>query len=162
MWWCTWLTYCYWLWHNWIPVYELWQYRLWSFQQRNTKLELFWLKINIPKGNHWILRICVALGRCQKVPKFDFQSQFSMSKVIGIFLIFLIEEGAHFLVTSIFKSLALFWQLPWKLHNRYCHNISRYVRTISLIANYLPTVRRISSSKGHKQLSLRWEQRWWA
>jgi len=29
------------------------------------------------------------LGRCQKVPKFDFQSQFSMSKIIGIFLIFL-------------------------------------------------------------------------
>jgi hypothetical protein len=28
------------------------------------------------------------VGSCQKVPKFDFQSQFSMSKIIGIFLNF--------------------------------------------------------------------------
>ena len=28
------------------------------------------------------------MRRCQKVPKFDFQSQFSMSKIIQIFLIF--------------------------------------------------------------------------
>ena len=32
------------------------------------------------------------MGTCQKVPKFDFQSQFSMSKSIQIFLIFFIEE----------------------------------------------------------------------
>ena len=37
----------------------------------------FGLKINIPKGNYWILRIWL-MGRCQKVPKFDFQSQFSI------------------------------------------------------------------------------------
>ena len=47
----------------------------------------FCLKSNISKGNYWILRIGI-MGRCQKVPKFDFQSQFSMSKNIGIFLIF--------------------------------------------------------------------------
>ena len=35
----------------------------------------FCLKINIPKENYWILRIGV-MGSCQKVPKFDFQSQF--------------------------------------------------------------------------------------
>ena len=47
----------------------------------------FCLKINTPKGNYWILRIGI-MGRCQKVPKFDFQSQFCMSKIIGIFLNF--------------------------------------------------------------------------
>jgi hypothetical protein len=36
------------------------------------------LKINIPRGNKWILRIGV-MGRCQKELKFDFQSQFLMS-----------------------------------------------------------------------------------
>ena len=46
----------------------------------------FCLKISIHKENYWILRIG-AMGRCQKEPKFDFQSQFSMSKIIGIFLI---------------------------------------------------------------------------
>ena len=54
--------------------------------------EDFCLKINIPKGNYWILRIGV-MGRCQKMPKFDFQSQFSTSKIIRIFLnFFFIEE----------------------------------------------------------------------
>ena len=47
----------------------------------------FCLKINIPKGNYWILRIGV-MGRCRKVPKFDCKSQFSMSKIIRIFPIF--------------------------------------------------------------------------
>ena len=47
----------------------------------------FCLRINILKGNYWILRIGL-MGRCQKVPKFDFQSQFSMSKIIRIFLNF--------------------------------------------------------------------------
>ena len=39
----------------------------------------FWLKINIPNGNYLILGICV-MGRYQKLQKFDFQSQFSLSK----------------------------------------------------------------------------------
>ena len=43
----------------------------------------FCLKINISQGYWCILRIGV-LGRCQKVTKFDFQSQFSMSKIVGI------------------------------------------------------------------------------
>ena len=52
----------------------------------------FFLRINIPKGNYSILRIGV-MGRRQKVPKIDSQSQFSMSKIIGIFLnFFFIEE----------------------------------------------------------------------
>ena len=37
----------------------------------------FSLKIKIQKGNYWISRIGLT-GRCQKVTKFDFQSQFSM------------------------------------------------------------------------------------
>ena len=65
----------------------------------------FWLKINciqmkLPNFENW------SNGRCQKVPKFDFQSQFSMSKIIGIFLIFFfIEEyqlRSTFVVIDIF------------------------------------------------------------
>ena len=57
----------------------------------------FWLKSNTTKGNCWILRIDV-VGRCQKVPIFYFQSQFSMSKIIKIFLIFFPLENTHFLL----------------------------------------------------------------
>ena len=55
------------------------------------------------------------MGRCQKVHKFDFQSQLSMSKIIGIFLHFFFFKKIpiyehvfcywHFLRTSITKSL---------------------------------------------------------
>ena len=56
---------------------------------------------------------------CQKVPKFDFQSQFSMSKIIWIFLnLFFIEEyqfrSTFFFKTlhcSITKMMPYFWQL---------------------------------------------------
>ena len=99
------------------------------------------------------------------MPKFDFQSQFSTSKIIPIFLIFLSLKntnlGVYFLLLTFFdninflfklssKMMPNFWQLPitpilktwqfhlnswflaknlsnfvsipWKLHNRYCHN----------------------------------------
>ena len=69
------------------------------FKQGVQNWRDFCLKINLPKRDYWILRIGV-MGRCHKVPKFDFQSQFSMSKIIGIFL----NLGAH-LIISIFKSL---------------------------------------------------------
>ena len=36
------------------------------------------------------------MRRCQKVPKFDFQSKFSMSKIILIFLIFFFIEEYEF------------------------------------------------------------------
>ena len=46
----------------------------------------------LPKGNYWILSFGLTAS-WQKVPKFDFQSQFSMSKIIRIFLnFFFIEE----------------------------------------------------------------------
>ena len=47
----------------------------------------------------------------QKVPKFDFQSQFSMAKIIGIFLIFSLKDtnlGAHFLLMTAFDNIN-FW-----------------------------------------------------
>ena len=47
-----------------------------------------------------------AVGRCQKVPKFDFQRQFFKSKIIQIFFNFQNTNlGVHFLITSIFKSI---------------------------------------------------------
>ena len=68
----------------------------------------FCLKINIPKGNYRILRNGV-MGRCQKVTRFDIHSQFSMSKIIGIFLIFFslknINLGAHFLLLIFFDKI---------------------------------------------------------
>ena len=70
---------------------------------RGTKLEIF-LHNNQHIQRKLFNRICV-VGRCQKVSKFDFQSQFSMSKIIGIFLNFcLIEnyQGAHFFVIDTF------------------------------------------------------------
>ena len=44
--------------------YALWQYRLWSFQGRDTKLERVLAKINIHKVNHWILKIGL-VASCQ-------------------------------------------------------------------------------------------------
>ena len=43
---------------KWTPYdFEVWHYQLWSFKLRDTKLETFLHKINLPKGNYWILRI---------------------------------------------------------------------------------------------------------
>ena len=51
----------------------------------------------------------------QKVPTFDFQSQFSMSKIIQIFLIlFSLKNtnlGAQFLNHFVTKLMPYFWQL---------------------------------------------------
>ena len=43
----------------------LWQYELWSFQTGGTIL-YFCIRINILRGNYWILRIGL-MGRCQKL-----------------------------------------------------------------------------------------------
>ena len=86
------------------------------------------------------------------MPKFDFQIQFSMSKVIWIFLIFFslknTKLGAHFLkiLTKQFifsnsqnsiilfdcswylaNNLSNFGSLPWKVHNQYCHIAIAYL-----------------------------------
>ena len=57
-----------------------------SFQGRSTKLERF-----LPKNQHAqrkLLNFENGVGRFQKGRTFDFQSQFSMSKIIRIFLNF--------------------------------------------------------------------------
>ena len=73
----------------------------------------FCLRINILKGNCWILRIGLTERR-QKVPKFDFQSQFSMSKIIRIFLnFFFIEEYQY---RGMFFVLDIFWKLQFLKH----------------------------------------------
>ena len=59
----------------------LWQYGLWSFQTGDTKLERV-----LPKNQHTQKKLLNfefwTNGEPLKWPKFDFQSQFSMSKII--------------------------------------------------------------------------------
>ena len=74
-----------------------------SYGASSPRAHNYWY--SLPKNQHthyWILRTRI-LGRCQKVPKFDFHSQFSMSKIIGIFLNFFFQLkntilGAHFFI----------------------------------------------------------------
>ena len=81
----------------------LWQYGLWSFQMGDTKLERFLLKNQfIPKENCWILSFGL-MASFQKVPKFDFQSQFSMSKSSEFF--FIENLGAHYLLLTFFVKI---------------------------------------------------------
>ena len=63
--------------------------RIVEFASGGTEFERFLPKNQhrYSEGNDWILRIEL-MGRCQKVPKFDFQSQFSMSNIIQIFINF--------------------------------------------------------------------------
>ena len=81
--------------------------------------KIFGKRSTVVNWNHWILQIYV-MGSCQKVPKFDFQSQFCTSKIIWFFLIFLscTNLGAIFLffdifdnITLLFKMMPNFWQL---------------------------------------------------
>ena len=92
---------------------KIWQYGLSSFKAGYIKLERFLPKNQHTKWNYWSLIIGV-MGRCQTVPKFDFQSQFSMSKKSESFSILFslknINLGAHYFITSIFKSLCF---LKW-------------------------------------------------
>ena len=76
------------------------------FKRGVQNLKDFYIRINILKGNYWILRIGL-MGRCQKVSKFDFQSQFSVSKIIRIFLNFFFIEEYQF--RSTFFVIDIFW-----------------------------------------------------
>ena len=59
---------------------------------------------------------------CQKVPEFDFQSQFAMSNIIEIFLNFFFTEeykfrstffdNINFEITLLSKMMPNFWHLP--------------------------------------------------
>ena len=68
----------------------------------------FCLRINIPKQTYWILRIGV-VGRCQKVQKFNFQSQFCVSKIIQTFsILFSLKNtnlAANFLLLTFFGNI---------------------------------------------------------
>ena len=71
--------------------------------------KIFGQKSTVVNWNNWNLQIGV-MGRCQKVPKSDFQSQFSTSKIIWIFLIFFFalkntNLGAHFLLLAFFDNI---------------------------------------------------------
>ena len=86
--------------------WDLWQYGLWSFQTEDTKLERF-----LPKNQHtWRKLLNFGLMEsCQKVPEFDILSQFSMSKIIRIFPIFLfLKSGAQLLLMTLF-AYCHFW-----------------------------------------------------
>ena len=67
--------------------FTVWQYGLWSFQTGCAKLERF-----LPKNQHTQRKLLNfknwVIGEVSKSAKFDFQSQFSMSKIIQIFLNF--------------------------------------------------------------------------
>jgi hypothetical protein len=71
----------------------LWQYGLSSFQEEeNAKLERF-----LPKNQYTHRKLLILENWCNgEVPKFDFQSHFSMSKIIEIFLNFCFIEKYQF------------------------------------------------------------------
>ena len=62
-----------------------------------------WKSTYLLKENDWILRIGV-VGKCQKVPKFDFQSQFKNHPILSHF--FFIKE---YQFRSIFIVIDIFW-----------------------------------------------------
>ena len=76
------------------------------------KTQAFCPRIDMLKGNRCILRILGA-PVCQKVPKSYFQSQFSMSKIDGIFskkkFIYEYQFRRPFFVKNIFFSNFNFW-----------------------------------------------------
>ena len=64
--------------------------------------------------------LCLALPACRKVQKMDFQSQFSMSKIIRIFLNFFFSLKntnleAHFLLLAFFDKINFLTTLLLKL-----------------------------------------------
>ena len=64
--------------------------------------------------------LCLALPACRKVRKMDFQSQFSMSKIIRIFLNFFFplkntNLEAHFLLLAFFDKINFLTTLLLKL-----------------------------------------------
>ena len=67
--------------------------------------KIFALKSTYPNEIIWIIGV---MGRCQKVPTFDFQSQFSMTKIIEIFFNFFsrknINLAAHFYLSLYFSN----------------------------------------------------------
>ena len=74
--------------YRWAMIqYLIWQYRLWSFQMEGTKLEIF-----LPKNQHTQRKLLNFENWVDGKVSKSANSQFSMSKIIQIFLIFFIEE----------------------------------------------------------------------
>ena len=96
----------------------------------------------IRKGTYWILKIGV-MGRCQKVPKFDFQSQFSMSKLIGIFFIFFTWKIK--IINFKNSDFSKFWGSPLVQFSKFnnflwvcwflCKNLSNFVSLVLKLHN---------------------------
>ena len=82
-----------------------------EFSKKGYEIKkIFGSKSTDVKWNYQIWRIGV-LASWQKVPKLDVQNEFSMSKIIGIFLIFSLKDtnlGAHFLIMTSFDDIN-FW-----------------------------------------------------
>ena len=72
-------------------LYEVWQYRLWSFQ---TGEKEFYLRINTPKGNDWILSFGL-MASCHKYQNLTLKGNFLRQKSSKSFSFFVIEE-CHF------------------------------------------------------------------
>ena len=76
-----------------------------EFSCGGTKLERF-----LTKNQHTQSKLlsfenwCSGEAKCKRMPKFDIQSQFFMSKIIGIFLIFFFIE-AHVLLLTLFENI---------------------------------------------------------
>ena len=110
------------------PKKILWYYRFFSFQQRDTNFSNYnvlysrWVSVvdfhdqalsigkffgqesTVVKWNYQILNLHLVTV-CQKVPILDFQSEFSMSKIIRIFLKKNFIEEYQFRRTFFVKSI---------------------------------------------------------
>ena len=84
---------------TWVVEFSSRGYKIRRFLPKNQHIQRKWLNFE-----NW----CI-IGRWQKEPKFDFQSQFSTSKNLEIFLIFCFikkyQFRSTFFVIDIFKSL---------------------------------------------------------
>ena len=82
-----------------------WRYGFWSCQSGDKEVEIFLSKDQLTQRKLLNFEFWIH-GELSNVPKFDFQSQSSMSKIIQVFLTFFIEEyqfrNTFFVVIIIF------------------------------------------------------------
>ena len=103
------------LWSLW-----LWQYGLSSFQEKDTKVDRFLAK-NQNTQKKLLSFLKMVVSTCQKVQISDFQSQFSMSKMIWIFLdFFFFIEQYHFRITFLLLTFFENWDVENALFQKWC------------------------------------------
>ena len=73
----------------------LWQYRLWSFQEGDTKLEIFLAEISCSQRNYRMLRIGV-LASCQKFEKLRLSENVNNNKCAPKFVLFNEKKSERF------------------------------------------------------------------